>query len=665
MSFAPARAGDRQANAAPSTAGFDIRKFGAAGNGVADDTAAFRAMHRAMRRAQAADDAARAGDPSRPALEFLVTLPPGHYRYTWNRWTWGLRRITISGYGATIQCTHGGPYDIDQAPLISNREHFWTWSESAPAYGGSPPAKEDFGYLIRTARPGDMAIQLGSAHDGASLARGAWILIQSYAQQMDGYPPNLRYFERARIISITGNTIQLDRPLIHLHKDNWPEDSSQPACIGRARIVSIDRPDCPLALRQTFLGLTVRSNPNHAVRDAAVRTTRETLAICGTLEALVKDCSLIALGVTQAGRVHVDNCSLAYTEPDKIVDELVFSDCKIGSIEECTGVNRVTLRHCAISAPARIFSREAVIEGCTVEGAREAGEFASGFVVDGPTPTRHLSITGSHFLGRNDPTGLALGGRIWSSFLIDGQAIKTSGGDNLEIDAGTAQFGNLLGRLEEGWPVKVQGIAGDRFGTCIEIVGRRGAMVVRLSLTGPLSAGDTLLIPSVAAIDLTHCQFTDLRQDFPDPPLLTWQDEVHESRLLRLELQSDFASRGAWLPGNPRRIRCLVEKTYSGPDEGCFLVLRDGNPKIRAFDLAIDLRVEGEREISTAGALLKAGDLLETAAGFGGRLPHNVFVAGADTQIVPRPGAVPAPARGTALQQARLILEIAVDRPFA
>jgi hypothetical protein len=151
---------------------FDARTFGAAGDGLTDDTSAFRALHKAMRQAQLADDAARAVEPGRPPVEFLVQLPPGHYRYTWNRWTWGIRRITVFGYGAVIQCMHGGPYHVDQAPLIGNRDHYWTWDPDGPAYGGPPPLKEDYGRLIRTARPGDTTVTLASMHDRAGLSPG-------------------------------------------------------------------------------------------------------------------------------------------------------------------------------------------------------------------------------------------------------------------------------------------------------------------------------------------------------------------------------------------------------------------------------------------------------------------------------------------------------------
>jgi hypothetical protein len=642
----------------------DIRAFGAAGDGAADDTRAFRALHKAMREAQQADDAARAADPSRPQIEFFVHLPPGCYRYTWNRWTWGVRRITVFAYGAAIQCMHAGPYDIDQAPLITNREHYWTWGEREPAYGGTPPVREDYGRLIHTARPGDTTVELLSARDLVDFSPGAWILLQSYAQQMNGYPPNMRYFERARVLTLENATIRLDRPILFMHKEDWPEDSSLPTCTGRARIVAIDRQDCPFAVRQSFLGLTVHSNPNHAVRDAEVKVTRETLTISGALEGLVRDCTLIAFGVSQVGKVQVQDSSIAYTEPDKIIDQLTFDNCTIGSLQECTGVNCLTLRKCTIDTTARIFCREAVVDDCTLLGAVKAGEFGSGITIDGPNPTRRMSVANSRFFGRNDPTGLPLGGQVWTHFAIDGDVIGLLDGNHLRITAGSEQFGDLVARLEEDWPVEVTGRTGYRFGSCVEIRGHARSVNLGFTLSGPMEAGDVLLVPSLASLTVKNCQFTNLRRDYPGTPFLTWESEVENSQVLRLGWKSDFASRPAWLPGYPRRISCLVTRAYSGPAEACFLVIRDDHAESQAFELSVDLRTAGQREVTQSGSILKAGDRMQFMGGTGPGLSDTRFIPAASALIVPRLGAVPAPAAGLDVEQARILLEIEVENPF-
>ena len=420
-----------------------------------------------------------------------------------------------------------------------------------------------------------------------------------------------------------------------------------------------------MALRQEFAGLTVRSNPNHAVSDQAIRLTRETLAISGVLEAEVRDCKLIALGVTQAGRVQVQNCSIAYTEPDKLVDELTFKNCSIGSLQECTGIDRMRLSNCNLEQPARLFGRDVAIDRCTFRGELSAGDFASGVVVDGPNPTRRMSIVSSRFLGRNDPTGLPLGGRIWTRIPVDGRVVQIKAGNAIEVLAGSDQFGSFVSRLEEGWPLKVSGKTGYRFGQCVRIEGKAdGGLVLGYTMSGALEIGDTLLIPAIRHLEVRDCEFERSRDDWPDTPFLDWQETVAGSRLLRMKLRSDFASRPAWLPGMPIRIDCSVEKAYAGPDKGCYLSIEAEDPARTAFALTIDLSVVGKHHAGAEGSDIKPGDTLLVARQPSLRLPKDLYFEGATAMIVPRPGAVPAVPRGTDEEAAVVMLEIEVVNPF-
>lgn len=662
---ATAGAGDAEA-ARPRL--FDPRDFGAAGDGAGDDTAAFRAMHRAMRRAQARDDALRAADPARPPQEIVIRLSPGHYRYTWNRWTWGLRRVCVLGYGATIQCLHSGPYDIDQAPLISNREHYWTWSPEGPAFAQPSPLlpAEDFGHRIRTARPGDDAVTLLGPDDARRLLLlpGAWVLIQSYAQQQYGYPPNMRYFERVRIAGAEGARVRFDRRLRYLHRDDWPEDPARPAAIGRARIVAIDRPDCPFALFQSFAGLTVLSNPNHAVRDAVARRPREVLSIAGTLRAHVRDCALIALGVTQVGEVCVEGSTFEYTEPDKLVDRLTFRDCTIGAIRECTGVNQLIVQGCTVEDVAQMLAREVTVEACTFPEQVKPREGTRAISLEGPTPTRRLTIRDCCFLGTGNGAHPPIDGPVWTRIAIDGHALRPLGDGRIGASSGPA-FDALAAVLEDGWPVTLFGADGrPHFGWCSGIRGLGAGAVFAFTLPVAPRTGDTLAVPRLLSLSVQGCRFAHPFVAYPDPPDLTWEEEVTGSRLLRLAMRSDAASRPAWLPGLPRRLRCLVAQPYAGPEESCFLILREEPPDPGGLELLIDLRVPGEREVSRSGCRLSKRDIFRVGGVAAERLPDACYVGGAQALIVARPGAVPAPAVGAEAEQADVLIEIEVDNPF-
>ena len=644
---------------------FNPRSFGAAGNGTGDDTAAFRAMHQAMRRLQDTEDAAQLRDAQRPPLELVVQLISGHYRYTWNRWTWGLRRITVLGQGALIQCMHGGPYDLDQAPLTSNRDHYWAWDPTGPAFGKPSLAPvEEYGWRIRTARPGDEAVTLLTAADARLLRPGAWVLIQSYAQQQDGYPPNMRYFERARVANLVGSVVRLDRPLGQLHRDDWPEDPAYPAAIGRARLVAIDRPDCPLALSQSFIGLTVLSNPNHAVRDPGVLATREVLGIAGTLRAHVQSCTLIALGVSQAGEVLVEDTTFGYTEPDKLVDRLTLRNCTIGAIRECPGLNHLVLQGCTVKASAQLLAREVTVEACTFLRQGAPGYVIPAINLDGPTPTRRMTVTACRFLGAGDGVRPPISGETWVRVPIDGRKIRLLDERRVEALPG-AGFARLAAVLEEGWPVAVIGAGPLRFGRCSDITGRGRGAVFTFALPVPLRTGDTLSVPRLLDLTVQGGKVFDPFTEYPSIPELTWEDEVTRSRLLRLALKSDFTSRHAWLPGFPRRVRCTVTRPYRGPQDACFLTLREEPHSAERVELLIDLQTPGDRELNASGVQLRPGDSFRVGQAVGERLDATRYVASAIALVVARPHAIPAPAAGSAEEQAAFLLEVEVEGAFA
>lgn len=644
---------------------FDPREFGAAGDGSSDDTPAFRAMYAAMRRLQAKDDTSRAADASRPPLEIVIRLSPGHYRYTWNRWTWGLRRVSVIGYGAAIQCLHAGPYDVDQAALTSNRDHYWTWDPTGVAFG--PPSRlpqEDYGRLIRSATAGDESVVPASVADASLFRSGQWVLVQSLAQQQDGYPPNMRHFDRARILDIGGGRIRLDRPLRHAHRDDWPEDPLHPAAIGRARIVAIDRPDCPFALSQRFIGLTILSNPNHAERDAGVRQTREILGIVGVLQAQVRDCTLIALGVSQAGDVSIENSTFAYTEPDKLVDRLTLRDCRIGSISECTGVNQLMLQGCTVETSAKLLARDVVLSGCTFLNSHAAQRRIPALILYGQNPTRRMTVAGCRFFGTLH--GLPpIGGSVWTRLPIDGADLRLLDSGRVRAAAGSQALGTLCGLLEEGWPMMVVTAGKPRFGSCSGISGDGSDAVFAFAVADGLRPADILAIPRLLSLSVQDCGFAHPFAERPDVPDLTWEDEVARSRRLRLFLRSDLATRSAWLPGHVRCIRCLVARPYTGPDDGCLLSLKETTTAPNALELLINLKVPGEREATTFGARLKSGDSLRIGGSSGTQLPEARYVDAATAQIVGRFNAVPSPATGLDGEQARFSVEIEVDSPFA
>ncbi|HLO75742.1 MAG TPA: hypothetical protein VK196_04730 [Magnetospirillum sp.] len=577
----------------PRRVAVSIRDFGARGDG-SDQTAAFRRVHAALFTMQRRNDRERATDPSVPELAFHLTLPPGRYDYAWNRWTWGLRRITVEGYGAVIRCVTRSPFTVDQTVLHSNREHYWVWDGHGPAYGPPGTNPEDWGLLIRTARPGDRQVTLASGKAAPALRPGAWVLIQSYAQQQDGYPPNMRYFERVRLEAVDGPELHLDRPLQTLHKDDWPEHPTVMTATGRARVVAIDRPDCPLALEQTFRGLTAAPNPNHEEADSERRVTVETLTVAGALRAVVEDCRLIAFLPTQVAEVVVRKCRMDYTEPDKLIDSLLFEDCAIQSLQQCTGINRVTLRRCAIGRSSQFLGRAALIEDST---------FAGTINLQGPTPTRSMVLRRCRF---DSPRPFTR--EEWITVRIGAEA-RPVDGRTLMAAPGTPAYGRLVDVLQEGSPVLLSDAGDSVAGTCIRIDSVNGTARFTFDLPRSLRPGDRLEVPRLLQLSVTDCTFADAALVPPYVPDLDWGDEVRRSSRLRLDFATDRPLRQVWLPGRISAVEIAVTRPYGGKG-GRFLVFQEQAPQFDQFSLSIDLATAGQRRFSESGVRMLGRDQL-------------------------------------------------------
>lgn len=618
---------------------FDPRAFGALGDDRADDTEAFVAMHRAMRLAQRDDERLRSNDPSRPPIEMRVALGDGRYRYRWNRWTWGLRRVRVSGEGAGLRCLNPGPWHVDQFCLVSNRDHYSREPTAGPMRGGT----ERFGSLIATAEPGDEAVTLLDPRGAPEFAPGAWVLVQSYAQQQYGYPPNPRHFERARVRAVEGSTVRLDRPLFHAHRDDWPEDSADPAAIGRARLVPIDLPDCPLAERQVFEGLRCLENPHHSEPDPGARRTLESFTVSGCLEAFVRDCDLIALGMTQCGAVHVARSAIVYCEPDKLISRATFENCRIDSLQQATGVDRLVLRDCVLGSDAQMLARDVVATGCDFPGDAATPERFFGVNLEGPTPTRRMLVSRCRFRPRRPQETRAFRGSVWIEVPVDGRDVVPTTGGILRARSGAPARAALLDVLSEGWPALARRRDGTlEPGRCVAIRGAGDDAEIAFDFADGLAFGDVLRIPRLLSLRVEDCDFGAAVAERPDPPRLDWLGSVAGSRTLRTRLRSDDMTSVAWPPGWPVSLRVRVTRPWRGEGRWVLETRRRGG----ALLAAVDLGVAGETRLGAGGTSDPFRDVglafdIETAVlGMGG--------ASAD-----------------AAAQAEAFVEIVVDPPFS
>jgi hypothetical protein len=616
-----------------------VREFGAIGDGIADDTKAFVALHAYMRLQQ----------DRFPNRRFGVDLPPGHYRYRWNRWTWGIRRITVRGYGAEIQCISDSEFDLDKYALVTNRDFFETAKEWE-----APGKSQRSGYPIITARPGDRSISLKMAAN-AGCRIGDHVLILSYDQQFYGYPPNCRYFDFARVTGIEAGHIRLDRPLRNLHCDDYP-GSGDAIPRGPAQLLAIDQPDVPLAWEQRFYGLKTLANPNR-------QGMGQHLAAMGVLDFVAEDCTFVSFIASCGDRFTLARTIIEDVEPDKLVNEIGFFDCRLGTVTEATGVNRAHFRKCEFLEPVQQEARRVSYDACTFRGGLGPGLYRNGIHLRGFAPTRSLSIRDCTFLGRGERTARAIAENPVVGVRI-GAPVRLRDGDGLlEMPFTDEAIRRFVKTLEPRGLVLVdRGGAGEpacdgRYGLVRAVTADRDTLRLALTFSAPVAEGDWLWVPRVSRIVARGNAFHRIDPSPPWAPSLSWNEVVEADGAYRWTLTSDGpADIVGIVSAVPIQIAIEVTRPYRGSEPEAFLRLFAVYPEYGSIDLVINCRSAGRRVVNASAS---SGDRPDDELRL---LPANRFVWSLKLQFAPGARRDQSPLPGSPEEQAHCHITLLTRR---
>lgn len=390
--------GGRRAIGAPAAITLDVvRQFGAVGDGKADDTAAFKTMHEAARNAQAAN----------PDVQITMLLARGRtFRYTWNRWTWGLRHVTVVADGAAVQNASRSAWDIDKTPINTNRGYYHYYGYySAPADATTAQLGQYINSVSRNAR----SVVLKNAGAASGFKPGGQVMIYSYSQQQYGQPPNPRHFDLAKITSVAGGVISIDTPLRFDHKDNYPYLPKYIHCPGRARILLIDRPDVPLGISHKFQGLKTLVSPyTRGAAGSWDQIVQSWMQVTGVLSTELVDCDLRGLAVGEGRLCLARNCKIEYAEPDKCIEEVRFEGCEINAMTSCAGVRQANFTDTRFDYMAICLANRSRFTRCHFHGPKDAADGYGGLNLNGQQPIIESTVTDCHFYGRNSRYNFAV-----------------------------------------------------------------------------------------------------------------------------------------------------------------------------------------------------------------------------------------------------------------
>jgi hypothetical protein len=304
-----------------------FREWGLRGDGETDSTDAFLRMRAAL-----------LGDRDRM---WEIEFPPGRYLTRAPHWLDGVGRVRLIGYGATLQMAHPdfGLFSLSE-PF---RTQVWT-----PPFNSAPIITHHAGWRIASAEAG--ANEIGFLETPPALPPGAIVFIGGHAQQfqklhlpedkweLNGWPPNLRWFEYARVAAFDGTLATLDRPLAHAYDESWrdyPGDYFGAYRAGAPRLYLCNRVDWNIP----------RSIQFHGFRFLRARNSTTGGHI----------------GFPPAVRLHLEDCTV---EPGGFVQL----------------ADEVSLVRCTYNAPLEIDKclRYVLIEVCDIAGLTSDGRRRSG-----------------------------------------------------------------------------------------------------------------------------------------------------------------------------------------------------------------------------------------------------------------------------------------------
>ena len=425
------------------------------------------------------------------------------YDYVNNRWTFGIQylemRTDTPGVRAKLRnIAPKSSVDVAAAILQLGRQYFQCVGPTEDWICEQPGS---VGYKIDTTAVGDDTVTLKNVGDARRLRIGRYVMVGSYDQQMYGFPPNLRYFEYAKVVSVNGTSVTLDRPLRHKHKDNSWETPKDPGSLGVARIYVIDRDDQRLTLRARLRDIEFVADPG--------KGTPGNKLYAAALDMDFENCIIPHFIPTQARFARVSGGSVLSGELDKLVSMVVFEDTTVADLYEGTGIDYLLFKNADVTSGYGIAPRQLRAIASTLRGMEHAP-----LAFKGSWTTQQVDISDSTFVGTGPvitewpPESLVVGqdGVSWDGRRLTVRAVSSSAN------------GQVWGRAAwEGALVYADAVRSSNWGVITDIAGEADSMVFAIDWKagpGP-TAGTPLYMPRLHEVTIRASHGT---------PELSWND---------------------------------------------------------------------------------------------------------------------------------------------
>ena len=392
----------------------DIKDFGAKTSKGFDNTIAFNKAGLFMRQA--------------PEKFWVINFEKGIYQYRNNMWLSDLRNFTLNGDHTSLQNVIVNPQFGEDCRPINLR---------APQRNKDPIYRYHFNNGDYFDTIDDFRIKIKKSRRADQYNSGDLILLNGYAQQYDGFPPNPRYFEYNVIKSIDKRKgiIQLKNKISHLYDKRWEDYSwgteGRKIRSGKPRILNLNKTDYIFPHQIEIRNITFLPNPNCSVADALFIPGEYVKFKNVVVETLFPTCNRKFEFI---GGVIND-----YVEFDKMIDTVILEkvtikrkvkDKRISVAQGATGVNYLNIKDCDIDGKLRVSPRNLVVKNTNFHVNPEYDNHA---VIDNYNhffPVNSISISAIEILSTQKVSNVSI---IGYDNLNQIKLVKSAKGNLLEV----------------------------------------------------------------------------------------------------------------------------------------------------------------------------------------------------------------------------------------
>jgi hypothetical protein len=207
---------------------------------------------------------------------------------------------------------------------------------------------------IATVAAGSTTVTLLAPGDAGKIKVGRWHQVLGWVIQVGGYPPNEQFIDYVKVVSVSGTTVTLDRPLRHGYDQTWWEEPNDDLSLGVARLCPYDTGgaggyipgDRRIFIRARVLNMDLQGNPNYP---GGPNTDGANIAyMAGAIDFTFEGCNIPNAQLSMCKHIALKNVTATWAwELDKESETLLIDGGTTATyvIQAATGFDYVLFRN--------------------------------------------------------------------------------------------------------------------------------------------------------------------------------------------------------------------------------------------------------------------------------------------------------------------------------